>query len=236
MAVSKTETYEFTTTGEPRLIVRNAAGSVTVRPGHDGQVQVMVTKKARGGLFGSASEADLERVTVHVTQESNAIRIESKYDNLRGGLKNVTVDVEITAPTASSLDAQLNAGNLHLSGLSGSLTAVVNAGNVDAEDVVLRGNCDVSLNAGNLELAGALAAGASLNARINAGGARLSFPHDTPAQLEATANVGTVTVTGWSVNTVHNLVQQKASGALGAEPTGLVRVRVDAGNITLIAR
>lgn len=235
MSLTKTETHELHVGAEPRLIVRNTAGTVAVQPGADGQVSVVVTKKIRGGL-GAASERDLEQVVVHVTQEGDTISVETETKRPIS-LKSITIDIAITAPaTCAQLKARLSAGNLVVRGLTTTLAAMVNAGNLDAMGVTLRGSSDLALNAGNLTMDGALAPSATLDARLNAGNARFTLPRDTPAQLDARTTVGQISVSGWQVRTERQIVQQRAYGALGAAPTGSLRIHVDAGNLTLMAR
>ena len=235
MSLTKTETHELRVGAEPRLIVRNTAGTVVVQPGADGHVRVVVTKKVRGGL-GAASERDLEQVVVHVTQEGDTISVETETKRPIS-LKSITIDIAITAPaTCAQLEARLSAGNLVVRGLTTTLAATVNAGNLDAMGVALRGGSDLALNAGNLTMDGALAPGAALDARLNAGNARFTLPRDTPAQLDARTTVGQISVSGWQVRTERQIVQQRASGPLGAEPTGSLHIHVDAGNLTLVAR
>lgn len=236
MSLTKTETHELSVGAEPRLIVRNTAGTVAVQPGADGHVRVVVTKKVRGGL-GAAAERDLEQVVVRVAQEGDTISVETETERRPISLKSFTIDIEITAPaTCAQLEARLSAGNLVVRGLTTTLAATVNAGNLDAMDVTLRGGSDLALNAGNLTLDGALAPSATLDARLNAGNARFTLPRDTPAQLDAKTTVGQISVAGWQVRTERQIVQQRARGALGAQPTGSLRIHVDAGNLTLMAR
>ncbi len=235
MSLTKTETHELSVGAEPRLIVRNTAGTVAVQPGADGHVSVEVTKKVRGGL-GATSERDLEQVVVHVTQEGDTISVETETKRPIS-LMSITIDIAITAPaTCAQLEARLSAGNLVVRGLTTTLAATVNAGNLDAMGVTLRGGSDLALNAGNLTMDGALAPGATLDARLNAGNARFTLPRDTPAQLNARTTVGQISVSGWQVRTERQIVQQRAYGALGAAPTGSLRIHVDAGNLTLMAR
>jgi hypothetical protein len=234
MSLTKTETHELSVGAAPRLIVRNTAGTVAVQPGAEGHVRVVVTKKVRDGL-GAASERDLEQVVVNVTQEGDTISVET--ERRATSLKSFTIDIEITAPAAcAQLEARLSAGNLVVRGLTTTLAATVNAGNLDAMDVTLRGGSDLALNAGNLTMDGALAPGATLDVRLNAGNARFTLPRDTPAQLDARTTVGQISVSGWQVRTERQIVRQWARGPLGTAPTGSLRVHVDAGNLTLVAR
>lgn len=232
MAASTSETHELSVEGTPTLVVRNTAGSVTVRRGASGQVAVVVTKKVRG-LFGD--EGDLERTQVEISQTGDTVTIETHYRG-SGGLKGVTVDLDIAVPAATNLDLKLAAGHVSISEIAGTFAAVLTAGNLTAQDVTLAGSAKIDLNAGNLTLDGALAAGASLSVRVTAGNVGLTLPQDTPAYLDARTTVGTIHVSGWQIKTSRNLIQQQASGSLGANASGSLNVRVDAGNIQLSAR
>lgn len=236
MSVSATETYEFTVSGTPRIVVRNRAGGIRFEPGAAGQIHVTVTKRARNGLLGSASAADFERVEVHATRNGDTIRIEAEHNRNFGIGKQYTVDIEISAPATADLDLRMNAGNVEVRGVSGTIEGVVNAGNFDIAGSTLSGRSAFTVNAGNLTLEGGIAQGAALDAEVNAGNMRLHLPQDTPAYLDAKTDVGSIHVDGWPVNFSRQLVRQEATGRLGAEPQGTLRLRVNTGNITLRAR
>src|SRR5260370_24495273 len=143
----------------------------------------------------AAVECVLEQVGVNVTQECDSISVETETERRAISFKSFTIDTEITVPaTCAQLEARLSAGNLVVRGLTTTLAATVNAGNLDAMDVTLRGGSDLALNAGNLMMDGALAPGAALDARLNAGNARFTLPRDTPAQLDARTTVGHISV------------------------------------------
>lgn len=235
MAATITEQHELRVEGMPTLELRNFAGNVRVAAGAADQVTVIVTKRARAGIFGTASEADLERVRVEVSQQGNTIRVETNKEGWSLIGKNVTVDFDITTPAATTLGLQLNAGNATIDGIAGAIRAKVNAGNLDTRGVTFASGSDLKLNAGNLTLHGALVTSASLDARVNAGNARLFLSRDTNVYLDAQSVAGTVSVSGWRVNTTRDFARQSASGPLGAQPSGTLQVRVDAGNITVAA-
>lgn len=233
MATEKTETHEFTVAGAPSIVTRSAAGNLTVTPGRGGQVHVQVTKRVRGGVFGQADERDLDRVRVDVKQEGDRITINA--DVLNNALlgKQITIDIEITAPASSTLDLRLAAGNTRVQGIRGLISAKVDAGNMDLTDVALADHSQLTVNAGNLTVQGALAAGASLNARANAGNVRFTLPHETATYLDARAQAGNVRVPNWNVSITRNFATQAAYGPLGANPTGTLTIHVTAGNITV---
>lgn len=237
MSVIATETYEFAVGGTPRVVVRNRAGGLRIQPGADGHVHVAVTKRARGGMLGGgASESDLEQIEVRTSQNGDTVRIETEIDRGIGLGKQYIVEIEVTTPASADLDLHLNAGNAEVRGVSGTIEGVVNAGDFDVAGGTLAGRSSLAVNAGNLTFEGALAQGAALDAEVNAGKMRLLLPRDTPAYLDARTDVGSIDVDGWPVNFSRQLVRQKATGRLGAEPQGTVRLRVNTGNITLRAR
>ena len=234
MAVSKTETFEFSVQGAPRLVVRDFAGNVQVSAGQPGQVLVRVTKRARGPL-GSAGESDLEQIRVEVTQRGDTIDVEVALHRhvLPGG--SLSADIEVTAPPQAQIDVRLNAGNAEIEGMRGPVKAKVNAGNLDLRGGQLEERSDLECNAGNLTIATALAPRATLDASVNAGNVRLRLPHATAAHFDARTHAGSIGVSGFGVTVTRRFAQQTASGALGPNPQGTVTVRVDAGNVTLDA-
>lgn len=235
MAASTTQQYEFSIAGRPRLIVRNFAGNVTLQPGPAGQVNVRVTKRVRGGLFGSADEADLEQIRVEVAQSGDTIRVEAETPGRALQSKQINIDIETTAPRGTDIELQLNAGNCEIEGMEGRVNAKVNAGNLEMRDVTLANGSALTCNAGNLIMAAALAAGASVDLRVNAGNARLRLPASTAAYLDARTHAGSIDVSGFPVQVTRRFAQATASGALGANPQGTLTVRVDAGQVTLSA-
>jgi hypothetical protein len=236
MAATISETHEFTVGERAALDIRNRAGNVTVAAGPAGQVRVVVTKRARG-LFGGADESDLERLHVAVIQSGDTIHIDAERGEHWTLLKQVSVDLEITAPATNSVDLRLNAGNVRLAGITGSVRAELNAGNFDLTDVTCTGASRLTLNAGTLTLRGALAAGASLDARVNAGNARFTLPAGAAVAIEARTTAGAIHTSAEQLHVSRQFASATASGQLGpatsSSPGASLRAQVDAGNITL---
>jgi hypothetical protein len=235
MAATATETYEFGVSEAPTLDLRNKAGNVTVTPGPDGQVRVVVTKRVRGGILGGGSEVDLERVRVEARQSGNTIIVDAKRLESWKLTKQYTIEFEITTPATTDVKLTLNAGNTRLAGITGVVQGTVNAGNLETEGVTLADGSRFVVNAGNLTLRGGLLPGASLDAEVNAGNARLTLPANTPVNLDARTTAGSIQVSGGQITVMRHFASQSASGALGPDPQGRLRVKVDAGNITVHA-
>jgi hypothetical protein len=113
------------------VTVNNFTGAVTYRPGPDGSVHVKATKRA-------PIETDLDRI--NVTMATGAKGIEITTDN-PDNLKNVAVDVAITAPADAHPDVSSAVGGIDYqgrpTGLCGFTTGV--------GSVILRLPADVSV-------------------------------------------------------------------------------------------
>lgn len=230
-----TETHEFAVEGTPDIFVRNRAGSISIARGAGNQVAVRITKRARNGFLSHAIEDDLARLVVNVTQQGTRIHIETDRSEPSGIFKNIQVDIAILTPTSTNLDLRMNAGNVDIRDIAGTIESTVNAGNFDIYGATIAGRSAFTVNAGNLTFEGALAPGAALAAEVNAGNLRLRLPHNTPAHLEARTDVGSIDVDGWPVRISRRFAQQETSGPLGEQPQGTLRLRVNTGNITVRA-
>lgn len=234
MSAVKTETSAFDVAGTPTLDLHNNAGNVMIKPGPDGHVVIQVTKRARGGIFRTVSESDLDKVIVTIAQEGDRIVVDTERSS-RSFLKHIEIDLDVTTPATTNVSLQLNAGNARMRDVRGTLNMRVNAGNFGGQGVTCAGDGRFEINAGNLDFTGQIERGASLEVQINAGIARLRLPQDTPVTLDAKTTAGVLDVSGWSVERTREIVQQSVYGALGAEPAGTLRVRVNAGTASVTA-
>src|SRR5271166_5417775 len=96
MAFSVTETHELHLTGVPSLTVHSNAGNIHIHPGDETRIIIVATKRARGFL-SSASESDLEKLTIEVQQSANAVIVDAVADRW-SHFKQLTVDIDITMP------------------------------------------------------------------------------------------------------------------------------------------
>ena len=234
MSATISETHEFSVGEGARLEIQNRAGNVTIARGSGGQVRVVVTKRTRG-LFGSASEADLQKLRVEVTQSGDTVNITTERGVDWSLFKQVTVDLDITAPEAVELDLRLNAGNIRVSDTVGGVRAEVNAGNLDLIGVTIGGSSRLSVNAGNLTVRGTLTEGASLDASVNAGNARFTFPADAGIAVEGRTTAGSIHSSVEQIGVSRHFASASASGTLGTARGSRLRATVDAGNLSFDA-
>jgi len=163
------ETLEqtFTVSGPARLVVKNVRGSVQVRAGETGQVQVTAVKHTGTG--------DADQTTIEISQaEDGAVTAAVRFPE-RHGLDRLfsnpcKVDLTITVPAECSLDVRtvsaelvvegLNgkfelhtvSGGIHLTALSGEMKLHSVSGDVRGQG--LKGPLDVRTVSGDVRLEG----------------------------------------------------------------------------------
>jgi hypothetical protein len=226
----------FTVGGAPTLIIHGATGSVHVNPGGAGQITLHATKRVRT-LTHAQAQSELSAITITTAQSGNVVTIQLD-SSVDGGfyLFNMRqIDLDVTTPASTSLSVVENAGSVDASGLTGKLTAQVNAGSVTLDGMTMTNGSSLRVNAGSLTLDGTLQPGASLLVEVNAGSADLTLPQNTSAHLNATASAGSVNVDGWNVAENHSGPDTTASGDLNPNPTGTITIRVNAGSASLQA-
>jgi hypothetical protein len=249
--ISDTITRQFEVDLTPTITVRNPIGTTRVEAAGEGQVTVEAVRRVRG-ITNEATQSSLDDIEVNTTQEGSAIRVEVRIKNQLSN-RVPRVDLVLRVPAAATLDvtqnagnveitgiqnritARVDAGNLEVKGTRGTLTAQVSAGNIEASDVSLADGSRFIVSAGRVAVNGGIDAGASLSMRVDAGRAQVTLPASTGARLEATAEVGNISVSGWSVPISRNVTSARASGTLGGGG-GALTIHVSIGDITLVAR
>jgi hypothetical protein len=233
-----TTTHSFTVAAPVMLSIQNPAGNMTIRQGSGDQITVQVTKVVRT-LNQSVATRELGRMVVNTRQDGNTIQVQSNYStSFFDGVRSTrSVDLVVTTPPQTSVTARLSAGNATVTDLHGKMDLQVNAGNLTVNGAQVTDNSSLRTDAGNVTASVSMAPGATLSLEVNAGNAALTLPADTPARLDARVNVGSISLTGWSIPVTHpSPPGAAASGDLGTDATGQLKVQVNVGAITLRAR
>jgi hypothetical protein len=233
-----TTTRTFTVAAPIMLSIQNPAGNMTIRQGSGDQVTVQVTKVVRT-LNQSVATRELGRMAVNTTQDGNTIQVQSNYStSFFDGVRSTrSVDLVVTTPQQTAVTLRLSAGNATVTDLHGKMDLQVNAGNLTVSGAQISDNSSLHTDAGNVSASLSMTPRATLNLQVNAGNAALALPADTPARLDAHVNVGSIGIKGWSIPVTHpSPPGAAASGDLGTDATGQLKVQVNVGAITLTAR
>jgi hypothetical protein len=90
------------------------------------------------------------------------------------------------------------------------------------------------MTTGSVIMRGAIPTNATVDIAVSTGDVTLQLPADTQTRLDARTNLGAIQINGWSLApTRMNSVGAVANGALGAQPSGTLHIRVDTGDITV---
>ena len=232
-----TVTRSFAVTGTPNLVLNASAADVQIFGDNAGGVRVALTREVRA-FSRERAQSELNQITLDAQQSGDTITIsedEPPHDGWWGHWYSRHIRLELHVPPTANLDATMTAGNLDVSGLTGSLSTDMTAGNVVMRGVTLQGTTTERLTAGNLDISGELAPNARLKVDMTAGDATLSLPLATSAHVEASSSAGNVHITGWPSVTNDHATDGTLSTDLNPHPTGTITVTLTAGDVTIEA-
>jgi hypothetical protein len=108
---------------------------------------------------------------------------------------------------------------------------------VTAEQVELASGSRLSASAGNITIDGVITSGATVQVLVSAGNAALTLPTSTPAHLDASTDVGNLSIVGWPIPVASvGFTGHRASDDLSLNPSAHLTVHVATGNITIQSR
>jgi DUF4097 and DUF4098 domain-containing protein YvlB len=192
---------------------------VIVRTGQSGAITVAATKRAR-------SQGDLDRIEIQVSERDGGLAI--KTEN-RSSLRDISVDLEVTTPDGTRLDAHTGAGNVDIDGITGGIDAHSGAGNLEVRGVA--GTARLDTGAGNIGYQGAPQGDCRFE--TGAGNITLSMPADVNVQVDLQTGMGNIDV-DFAVD--GQVTRRQVRGAIGSGAQGTVYAQTGVGNIDLVRR
>lgn len=124
----------LTVTGAVKLEVQTGSGSIQVRTGEPGRVQVKATIRARADDENTAEEKVRElEANPPIDQDGNLIRIgriEEKWLK-----KNVSISYELVVPADTSLKSATGSGSQEISGVRGPVRVTTGSGNITLSEI-----------------------------------------------------------------------------------------------------
>jgi DUF4097 and DUF4098 domain-containing protein YvlB len=138
---------KFTVSGRPEVVLSTFDGSITVRPGGNGEVAVSIEKHA-------SSKDAADRMEVHAEQTGNHIVVEVKEPGGHswnwGWNMSRTAKLVVTVPAASDVHAQSGDGAIDVERISG--TVEMNSGDGSIHGRELSGTLRVRTGDGSITL------------------------------------------------------------------------------------
>ncbi|MGE5335255.1 MAG: DUF4097 family beta strand repeat-containing protein [Nitrososphaerota archaeon] len=231
---SATSRFQLAVPSQPAITISDTAGRVTITKGAAQQVTVEATKHTRATSNESARD-QLDAMTVTAVSTADGARITATNEQNRP-LNQQTIDLRVTVPETSDLTLTIEAGTISMTSITGRLNLTSSAGTVELRDMTLQGATSLRLSAGTLNFSGMLASDAAVTANIATGTANIRLPATSATHFDASTQVGSVHVTGWTTTVQQAGAGQSTAFDLNAQPTSKMTVRVNVGTINLSTR
>jgi hypothetical protein len=253
--VSSSSSQDLIVSGVPLIHLNSSATDVTILAGTDHSTVHVLVEKHSQALNNSSAQDGLNRMNVTTSQSGDTIDVETHFSDETGIiLHHEWMDLTITAPPSTNLDLTTGAGDVTITGITGTMQLTSEAGNIALNNSALEGtstihsvagdlklqsvtadaHTSITTTAGNVDFNGLVESGATLSVHTNAGDVSLLLPPDTSAHFSATTNVGDITIDPiWPISVSRNRVNSSANGTMGASPGATISVTVNTGDITV---
>lgn len=201
----------FSVSGTPSLVINDAAGAVKIHQGSGNSIIINAT--AHGGTFSNLSSD-----TVDAKQNGSIITV---LVGQEGSIFNHgTVDLDITLPANSNIQATVHAGNLDVNGVSGQMDLKVDAGELDFENGTISGQSTFADAAGAINFDGSIAPNGNYSFKDTVGAINLTLPSTVSFTIDASSRLSNVT-------------NDFGTDTVGSNPTSQVHIQAGVGAVTI---
>ena len=134
---------------KPDLYVSTGAGAIRIHPGGEGRIEVHGHVHAGWGSFGDVN-ARIQRIVADppIAQSGNDVHVGEVND--RTLYNNISIDYDITVPSAVALNLHSGSGDLDVDHVARFLAGTTGAGSVRAHG--LQGPAELQTGSGDIEL------------------------------------------------------------------------------------
>lgn len=218
------ETHTFTVGPQPTVVLKNRAGSITLRAGDEGQVGV--TTHRRGYLFSPRFEKEMP-IAYSQDDANNTVSVQAM--NWRPFGKNV-IDFEVVVPPQADLQLTTSFGQIAVEHVAGRLVLRSEAGTIQATQVTLRDTSSLKTSAGTIVFEGDLAPSGNSELITSLGTINATLPAASSFAFDAQTGLGNVATNLPLVQTQRN----QAHGTVGGPgPYPHLKLKTDVGSINL---
>ncbi len=132
----------FSVAEHPRLVINDTMGTISIRRGENGVVNVAPTKRVSG--IGITPE----NMQIRYNIQDNMLQISTqvKWNLFQFGLRRI--DLEITVPETCDIRVNNGSGRITAEGLHGNIQLQTGSGRIEASD--LRGNVALKTGSGSI--------------------------------------------------------------------------------------
>ncbi len=186
--------------GVEELVVENRGRAVEIEVelvrrshghGADADLEIRVPRGSEVDIEVISAEVEISEVEGEVTVESvsGSVAVEGRPKEL--SVESVSGSIEIDAEV-ERVSAESVSGRIRLRGAMREIEADTVSGSIEIETGEIR-RAEMSTTSGHIDIAGALAAGAEIEAESHSGGVELGLPAETSARFDVATYSGRIT-------------------------------------------
>jgi hypothetical protein len=206
----------------PVVEIRNFAGTIDIRAGEGGAIDVTAVKK-------TSRKSGLDRIQVDFRHSGSRLVIKTRETR---DTPNARVELEVVAPAGTRLELHTGAGTVTVQDITGDMDIHTGAGVIDVRGA--EGSVVASLGAGQILYRGA----PSGNCRFQSGAGEidLRLPAGTDVELDAGTALGRVSVdfaVDGRVRETQGLGSERIRGTIGNGSDGSIYVHTGVGEVNI---
>jgi Toastrack DUF4097 len=229
-ATSTTQAQTFTTSTYPTLVLNNDTGSIHVRAAPSGNaITIQATK--HGSPWANLNDIQV----IYARQaETNTVTVNVNRLTTTSFFTSLSVDFDVTVPSASALQLKTNTGSIDVSGVSGQMTLSSNTGSLQVSGGTLRGDSALTTNTGSVTFNGSIEQNGSYTFTTNTGSVNVTLPAASVFHVDASTSTGSINTNFPSIVVQHRqVVGADAQGDVGGSPQATMTMRTSTGSINL---
>ena len=200
----------------PYLEIRNFAGTIDIRPGEENVIHVVAAK-------GASGTSALDRISISMGEQGDRVVVRTKKSS---NLGTAHVNLEITAPPGTEVDADTGAGTIKLRDMTGTIRANSGAGTIEVRGAA--GPVRLVTGAGSIQYQGTPAGNCSFLS--GAGEIRLRLPASPNVRVDLNTGLGTIDV-GYHVDGVTS--PRDVRGVIGDGSQASIYANTGLGSISV---
>jgi hypothetical protein len=176
-------------TAAPVVSISTGSGYIHLHAGSDAQVHIVGHVHPNNSWMSGDSDARVQQIVSNppIAQSGNQITIGDTHSN--DLFRNISIDYEVTLPSASSIHASSGSGNIEIQSVGATLKAESGSGSVSARGI--RGTADIRSGSGSIDIQEA--AGGEVRAHAGSGSIHLS---GLSGSLQAGTGSGSIQASG----------------------------------------
>jgi Toastrack DUF4097 len=229
LSTIRVETRKFSVSGHPRIIINNDVGTIHVNAGSDVNTVTIQTKR-HTQRFGKT--ANKSWVSYEQSEDSNEIsadveRLFAPGINLPQG-----IDFELKVPGNADLELYTGIGDIWVTGISGQLSLKSDTGSIYVRRGLLTGNSVLKSSLGSINFHEAIDPFGTYQFETDTGSVNVTLPDDTAFELDASANLGSVTTVVPGMKMAYR-TNNEVHGDAGPPPRASIRIRSSIGSVSV---